>query len=491
MVDRTPKDPKKYVFPRWPGNIGMLWKVGKKLGEGGFGSVYLVVHKQTNEIRACKMIRKQSGKIKFDIIQKEVDLLTKIGDHPNICGFCCGFETSKRVYVIMPYCSGGDIYSVLSKKKRLNSSFVKTIISQMCQALEFCHKKGIVHCDLKPENALFKDNKNDTVLLCDFGLAKCREKFQWLKQVGGTPMYIAPECLRKRYSEKADMWAIGVMTFEMFYGYLPFRVKRSPVETIREAAKGFNPVVKAGRGNWHNKDISVPETARNFINETLVLAPEKRLSAREALAHPWNQDSTDMELKLTHLFEIRHHVDQAKANNLAHELARAEDLKDWMVRDVKAVFMALMAEDTESRKQRKCQRPEVDWETHKTLSISLFKKGVRSIICKNSQIATDEFLDEMFRGMDNDGNGYIDLDEFLQEFAWLHLQSCDERVYAMVQGMDVDGDGKICFEDIIKYSRSCPTGNKLSEETIKSIQKQFKENGSKPMEIMEFIEKNF
>lgn len=492
MADRQAKDPKLYVFPTWPGNVGMLWKVGRKLGEGGFGSVYMVEHKQTGQTRACKMIRKNTGKkLKFDIIQREVDILIKMGEHPNICGFSGGYETSKRVYIIIPFCTGGDIYAVLSKKKRLKASFVRSIISQMCEALRFCHEKGIVHCDLKPENALFKDKEFTTVLLCDFGLAKCKEKFKWLKQVGGTPMYIAPECLNKRYSQAADMWAIGVMTFEMFYGYLPFRTKRSPVETIREAAKGFNPQVKAGRGNWHNKNLAVPDKARDFMNQLLVLETHKRLTAKEALDHPWNQESLDMELQLTHLFDIRHHCDQAKANNLAHELARASDLQDWMIRDVKAIFVALMQDDTEARTLRRSKRPDVDWDTHKTLSVKLFKQGVRNIICKNSPIVEDEFLNEMFGGIDDDGNGYIDLDEFLQEFAWLHLKSCDERIYKMVQDMDVGNDGKICFEDVVRYSKNCPTGNRLSKETLDSIEKQFKKNDGKAMEFAEFLEKNF
>jgi len=98
---------------------------------------------------------------------------------------------------------------------------------------------------------MFSDREQNQIKLIDFGLSKARKRWQWVSRVGGTPAYIAPECLKQRYTEAIDLWALGIVTFEIFFGYVPFqKFSGDAVRTIKESKRGLSQEIKPGRGNW-------------------------------------------------------------------------------------------------------------------------------------------------------------------------------------------------------------------------------------------------
>lgn len=123
-------------------------------------------------------------------------------------------------------CFGGELFDKISEEQYFSESDAANIIQQVLSSLNYCHKKNIIHRDMKPENLLLdKDEKNPKIKIIDFGTATTFERGKWLTQKFGTPYYIAPEVLKKKYNEKCDIWSCGVILYILLCGYPPFNGK--------------------------------------------------------------------------------------------------------------------------------------------------------------------------------------------------------------------------------------------------------------------------
>ena len=185
-------------------------------------------------------------------------------------------------------------------------------------ALYYVHSLGIAHCDLKPENFIFKTTSDDSkILLIDFGMAKIVQWRKYYKRMNGTPYYIAPEVLDGRYNESCDMWSLGVILFIMIFGFPPFfdqnenKNKRDESDKViyDKIRKGFIPKVLANYGNWFPSDHPISASCRDLISRLLRTNVADRMTAEEALEHPWinqndeeentNKNTNDNTKKLT------------------------------------------------------------------------------------------------------------------------------------------------------------------------------------------------
>ena len=170
-------------------------------------------------------------------VEAEVDTLKAL-DHPHIVRIFEAFETEEELHIVMDYAEGGDIAGVIKQMQDLSrtlpEAWTRAAVEQTAWALEYMHGKGVIHCDLKPGNCMLLQALSVAemdagralphVLVADFGLA---EIFvgdgESAKQVKGSPSYLAPEGFEGHLSQKSDIWALGVMLFEMFTGQRPFR----------------------------------------------------------------------------------------------------------------------------------------------------------------------------------------------------------------------------------------------------------------------------
>lgn len=157
------------------------------------------------------------------MLLNEYNVLKQI-DHNHIIKIYELWQDEVYYYIITEYLEGGEIYKTISKRSKFTEIDCATITKQILLALNYCHKNNIIHRDLKPENILFETSKDDSnVKLVDFGFAQIFDPKAGLKDVLGTPLFIAPEVIsEKKYDSQADIWSLGVVVFFLIAGYSPF-----------------------------------------------------------------------------------------------------------------------------------------------------------------------------------------------------------------------------------------------------------------------------
>ncbi|KIV99872.1 hypothetical protein, variant [Verruconis gallopava] len=204
--------------------------------------------------------------------------------HQNILTLVDYFETMNNLYLVTDLALGGELFDRICRKGSYYESDAADLIRATLSAVAYLHDHGIVHRDLKPENLLFRTPEdNADLLIADFGLSRImdEEQFHVLTTTCGTPSYMAPEIFNKSgHGKPVDIWAIGVITYFLLCGYTPFDRDSNleEMQAIMIADYSFTPVEY-----W--RDVS--ETARDFIRRCLTIDPHARMTAHEALNHPW------------------------------------------------------------------------------------------------------------------------------------------------------------------------------------------------------------
>ena len=264
-------------------NINDLYEIKGTLGKGKFGKVKLGVHKQSGKQVAIKIINKNFLEgVDLEQIKSEIDIL-KIAKHPNIIKLYDVYENEKYIYIIMEYCLGGDLFSYIEKRNfKLSEERAAEIIHKLCTAVYFLHQYGIVHRDLKPENILMMDKTdNADIRLVDFGLGKMLGPGEKCNDPFGTFSYVAPEVLEeKEYDFKVDLFAIGIITYLLVAGFLPFDDENSEKEIARQTVYEPTPFPKK---IWNN----ISPEAKMFVDNLLNKDPDKRMNLGEVLQHKW------------------------------------------------------------------------------------------------------------------------------------------------------------------------------------------------------------
>ena len=259
------------------------YEVKQKIGKGKFGLVKAGINKETKKPVAIKiMAKKNMDKSDMELAKVEIDIL-KISQHPNIIKLYDVFENEHYIYIIMENCSGGDLLSYFEYHEyELPETKVCEIIHKLSMAVYYLHSYGIVHRDLKPENILMTDlSASADIRLLDFGLSKIVGNDEKCTEPYGTLSFVAPEVLQgKPYDKSVDLWSIGIITFLLLCGYLPFDDKHSEREIARQTIQ--DPVPYESK-IWSKLS---PE-AKTFVDGLLQKKPEKRYTIKEVLEHPW------------------------------------------------------------------------------------------------------------------------------------------------------------------------------------------------------------
>lgn len=279
---------------------GLIWEEyyeqGRKLGQGAFGKVHLATNKSTGVQWAIKTVNKdKAGSSAIKLLEREVAILKRVS-HKNIIQLNEVFETAKRMYLVMEFCEGGELADILKEKKYFMESEVKIITKELASAIAYLHKNDIVHRDLKLENILVKKLPDATnpedklqIKVTDFGLSITKSGVghdNMMQDFCGTPSYMAPEIIdNKTYSQQCDVWALGVMVYTLFCGYMPFRSKDEDnlYELIKKGELDFSDEM------W--KEVSEP--AKVCLQKMINVDPAHRLSASEVLDHNWITGSQD------------------------------------------------------------------------------------------------------------------------------------------------------------------------------------------------------
>ena len=257
------------------------FKVLKVIGRGSFGKVCLVEYLPTHETYAMKSLKKdlliEQEQIENTLLEKEI--LQTI-DYPLLCGLVFCFQTEERIYFVMPFLSGGELFQHLRKFRTFDEDKVRFYGAQIALALDYLHSKGIVYRDLKPENILM--DSQGYLRLADFGMAKKLKDDEKAMSFCGTPEYLAPEIITMEGHDKnADWWSFGILLFEMLCGLPPFYVEN--LDKMYDLIK--NSKVK------FPKRINLSEDAKDVILKLLDKNPKKRLGSQNGIeeikSHPF------------------------------------------------------------------------------------------------------------------------------------------------------------------------------------------------------------
>ncbi|OIS96115.1 PREDICTED: CBL-interacting serine/threonine-protein kinase 5-like [Nicotiana attenuata] len=254
------------------------YETGKELGKGTFAKVFHATNLATGENVAIKVIKKEIVKSPemMEQIKREISVM-RLVRHPNIVELKEVMATKTKIFIVMEYVKGGELFAKVAKG-RLTEDVARKYFQQLISAVEFCHSCGVSHRDLKPENLLLDENEN--LKVTDFGLSALPEQLLndgLLYTQCGTPAYIAPEIIRNKGYDggKADIWSCGVILYVLLAGCLPFRDFNlmNLYRKIFKAEYRFPP--------WLSTE------AKRLISKILVPNPQKRISITGIMKDPW------------------------------------------------------------------------------------------------------------------------------------------------------------------------------------------------------------
>ncbi|XP_076673383.1 calcium/calmodulin-dependent protein kinase II isoform X15 [Andrena cerasifolii] len=254
----------------------------EELGKGAFSVVRRCVQKSTGHEFAAKIINtKKLTARDFQKLEREARICRKL-QHPNIVRLHDSIQEENYHYLVFDLVTGGELFEDIVAREFYSEADASHCIQQILESVHHCHHNGVVHRDLKPENLLLASKaKGAAVKLADFGLAiEVQGEAQAWFGFAGTPGYLSPEVLKKEpYGKPVDIWACGVILYILLVGYPPF---------WDEDQHRLYAQIKTGSYDYPGPewDTVTPE-AKNLINQMLTVNPSKRITASEALKHPW------------------------------------------------------------------------------------------------------------------------------------------------------------------------------------------------------------
>jgi calcium-dependent protein kinase len=401
------------------------YKVLGLIAEGSGGKIYLVQHRDINLQRVMKVIETNNSN-DYEI---EINLLKSL-DHPNILKIFEYFQVEEKIYLVLDYCKDGNLFEILKSKNIFKEREACFIIYQILLALNYCHSMKLVHRDIKPENIMVSSvdsNGYCQIKLIDFDKAELLNNGN-LNEVVGNFLYIAPEVIDEDYNEKCDVWSAGVILYELLSGHVPFLGDNQPdtCKLILDCKLNFD-------GNcWQ----SISSEAKDLISRMLKKNPSKRISAKEALIHPWIKEMIDKEnwngtkpelfqafLRNLKSFRQSYKIPLVSSMVIVHSLTQTEDIKE-----MEKVFRNLDS-DNDGR-----------------LNKADFKK-LLDISTKEDTTLNGEML-EIFNNCDIDSSGFIEFEEFFCACIDKRKLIKDNYLKLAFDFFDKDGSKVITLKDL-------------------------------------------
>ena len=421
----------------------------KLLGVGTYGQVFLVQNKYTKEYFAMKEIPKTSEDLLSDNeIMDEITILKNL-DHPDIVRITEFYNTDSSYFIISEYCKYGELFEQI--KYEFSETQIAVMFRQILSGIAYLNSNNIIHRDLKLENILINDieksySTNEDLFLLkiiDFGTAKIFDKNKRPRAVVGSIYYIAPEVILKKYGKECDMWSLGVILYMFIVGHAPFDGK-SNREIMEKIKTG---IFLKSEKRWKKASREV----RDLINKLLIVEPEKRLTAFEALKHPWfkvsnsnilynNISKEDVLNCISNLlnYTIKSKFEELVLAYIVHNLPRPKQAKSC----IKLFKLANKNEDGK-----------------------LLRTELRQTLLN---FVSEEFLqnyDDIFSLLDGDNNGYIDYEEFLRATLDRSLLVNERMLKLAFSFFDKEKTGFISKDRIMNYF----IGTNMTEEIFNFI----------------------
>ena len=453
------------------GDPDKYYKKIKDLGSGSYGSVYQAKNIVMDNIVAIKVIEKVQDNMVDDLeIKNEINILKSLS-HPNIVKIYEFFDTVLYYYIVTEYCKKGELFSYI--KNKYSEKQLAVLFYQVFSGLCYLHEKKILHRDLKLENLMVSEIEKDIITgeeyfwikIIDFGTAKIFEKNKTEKAVIGSSYYIAPEVLKQRYNEKCDTWSVGVILYMTLVGVAPFD-GRTDEDIIRR--------IKIGKYNKNDiRFIEHSEEVKDLVYKLLEKNIDKRLSAKEALNHPWFEKFGGRNLfcnfKPEDILPYIENLFHYKYNSKLQELVIAFLVHNLANNDETLIILKMFRY---FNKSGDCKLTKFE------LTNGLYNYKERDEV--------DEMVDVIFQRLDGDNNGYIEYEEFLRVcIDKTHLMTKENLRYAF-KFLDKDNTKTLNAQKILKAFLTKP--NKEFEAVFNISLKEVDKDSDGIIDFNEFCE---
>jgi len=476
--DRRGRIPVEGRYHRLPKHVEDDYCVGDRpLGSGANGVVLMATNRRTGAKVAVKTLKLYSlAEEKKQELINEVEVFLCL-DHPHVARLFEVYESEDTLSLVMECMEGGELYERVAERRVFAELDAAQATWQMLLSVNYLHSEGIVHRDLKLENFLYEKRGGDYLKLIDFGFSKVCEKSAKLDISCGTISYVAPEVLSKSYTSKCDLWSLGVIVFVLLSGYMPFSGRSD--EDILKA-------IRHGKYSMKSRCWSkVSDKARDFVQRLLVVWPESRMSAEEALEHPWiverhreltlvRSDSLDVSIAHSLMcFARQTRFRRACMQLMAWSLSREEraevrgaflELDKHHTGVIKLTELKEVLEDKFHISEESCCSVVeafrgLDSECDAEIHYSDFLAAMMS-----SRLALhDGLLREAFRHFDTQNRGYI------TPVGLRQVLGRSPEVDQVFKGIDKDADGRISVEELVAYLRSGMARDTRAEEVAHQI----------------------
>ncbi|XP_030527313.1 calcium-dependent protein kinase 29 [Rhodamnia argentea] len=444
-------------------DINALYQLDRELGRGQFGITYLCTERSTGLKYACKSISRPKLTTPMDIenVRREIMILEHLSGQPNIVEFKGAYGDKQNVHLVMELCSGGELFDRIITKGAYSEREAARIGRQVVNVVHVCHFMGVMHRDLKPENFLLVSKHEESPLkITDFGLSVFIEPGKVYKDIVGSAYYVAPEVLNKKYGKEIDVWSAGVILYILLCGSPPFWA---------ETEKGIFEAILEGNLDLESAPWpSISPSAKDLIRKLLMRDPKKRITAAEALEHPWLREdgvASDKPIDSAVLRRMR----QFRASNKLKKLALkviAENLSEEEIKGLRQMFNNM---DTDGSGT-------ITFEEFKSglsrLGSKLTEAEIRQLmdaadVDKNGTIDYIEFitatinrhrleredsLSKAFQFFDKDSSGFITRDELRHAMAQYGMGD-EATIDEIIEDVDTDKDGRINYEEFVAMMR--------------------------------------
>ncbi|KAK8636614.1 hypothetical protein V6N13_124356 [Hibiscus sabdariffa] len=425
-------------------NIRDLYKIGRKLGQGQFGTTYLCTEITTGIEYACKSIckRKLISKEDVDDVRKEIQIMHHLTGHKNIVAIKGAYEDTLYVHIVMELCSGGELFDRIIQRGHYTERKAAALTKIVVGVVEACHSLGVMHRDLKPENFLLVNKDDDFSLKAiDFGLSVFFKPGQVFTDVVGSPYYVAPEVLLKHYGPEADVWTAGVILYILLSGVPPFWA---------ETQQGIFDAVLKGDIDFESDPWPViSDSAKDLIRKMLCSRPSERLTAHEVVCHPWiceNGVAPDKALDPAVLSRLKQFSAMNKLKKMALRVI-AESLSEEEIAGLREMFTAM------------------DTDNSGAITFDELKAGLQ----RYGSTLKDTEIRELMNAADVDNNGSIDYGEFIAATVHLNKLEREEHLVAAFKYFDKDDSGYITVDELQQACAEHNITDVLLEDIIREV----------------------
>jgi len=405
----------------------------KLLGHGRYGRILLWEDKEQGDQFAIKAVNKKD--VPFFQLMEEVNTLSKV-DHPNIVKYFASFQSEKYLYVVMEYCPGGNLFERILKQEKFNEAEAKRLMNEILRAINHCHHLDIIHRDLKPENIMY--SSEDVLKIIDFGLSMWANKSSMLK-TAGTKYYIAPEVLKSgTYTTACDIWSLGIIFHILLSGYIP--ILGTTLEEVTEYIKNFQGPRFKGEV-WSKVSIQ----AKDLVNRMLTPNHEMRITAADALKHPWFSSEMNSEVEWN-----------PEVLKLLSKYGEFSDLKKKILN-----MMVKRVDEADLKELHK-----IFFELDKKKTGLITYEDLHEYLKKGGHEVTAEELERIMKKANYKGEAFINYSEFIAATIATHQFLTEEKLGYFFKALDIEKQGALNEEMICRVYEEKSIVGKLGSNRI-------------------------